>query len=109
MCIFQSLSSFTRHKVPARLDVADYTEVAVVFDCHTSVDLQVEMQVLRSHCSTELALSTSLEEKAYLRIACIARGCKRQEESGSPLKKVSLLASFSDQNSIDRKTPQQMS
>jgi hypothetical protein len=31
------------------------------------------MQVLRSHCSTELALSTSLEEKAYLRIACIAR------------------------------------
>jgi hypothetical protein len=31
------------------------------------------MQVLRSHCSTEPALSTSLEEKAYLRIACIAR------------------------------------
>jgi hypothetical protein len=31
------------------------------------------MQVLRSHCSMELALSTSLEEKAYLRIACIAR------------------------------------
>jgi hypothetical protein len=73
MFIFQSLSSFTCHKVPATLDVADHTEVAGVFDCQTSVDLQVEMKVFRSHCSTELALSTSLEEKAYLKIACIAR------------------------------------
>jgi hypothetical protein len=31
------------------------------------------MQVLRSHCWAQLALSTSLEEKAYLRIARIAR------------------------------------